>query len=180
MTKFPSTAVLAVYGMPDLPTCLPQTHSFYLHASDWCGLSLYVLHPILTWFVQGFASRDLHPASNQVSPSIIYYGKNPYPLRNCILPDEAAVRAQESRGCRPSGSWSPGTYWVGNYVISQWVCPLAFIPWPMRMWVTGCWEIVHFPTPLFHWFKHRSLDNTAVYATTSHMWPLIGTELVVL
>ena len=51
----------------------------------------------------------------------------------------------------------PGSCLTGNYVISQWVWLLAFIPWPMGVKVTGCQEFAHFPTPLlsadFHGIK---------------------------
>ena len=49
---------------------------------------------------------------------------------------------------RPSESWDPSCCWVGSYAISQWVCVLAFISWPLKMRVTRCWEIAQSPTPL--------------------------------
>ena len=36
-----------------------------------------------------------------------------------------------------------------NCAISQWVWVLVFIPWPMGMGVTGCWEIAHILTSFF-------------------------------
>ena len=47
-----------------------------------------------------------------------HYSKNPYPLRYCIIPNEATVGTQQPRGCRPSGSWATICY-IGNYVISH-------------------------------------------------------------
>ena len=77
------------------------------------------------------------------------YSKKPYPLRIQIIPKKTTIWAQKRIGCRPSGSWGPGRWKVGNYVISQWLWVLAFIPYPMGMMATGCWKIMHFPTPPF-------------------------------
>ena len=80
---------------------------------------------------------------------MVKYSKIPYPLRNHIIPNEASIRAQEPQSSRPSGSWTFGGCWVGNYAISQRVWIHAFIPWPVGMRIAGCWEITHFRTPLF-------------------------------
>ncbi len=48
-----------------------------------------------------------------------YHSKNPFLLRNCIIPNEATVRAQEAWGCKLSGSWSSSGCQVGNYAISR-------------------------------------------------------------
>ncbi len=68
-------------------------------------------------------------------------------------------------------AWCPSGCQVGNYAISQWARVLAFIPRPMGMSVTECWEITHFPTPLFstdfdtgHGIKNYSLTYTPTEA----------------
>ena len=53
--------------------------------------------------------------------------KNPYPLRNCIIPNLATVGAPGTK--RPVASWFPGpdSFLIGNYVISQWAWLLAIL-----------------------------------------------------
>ena len=77
------------------------------------------------------------------------YSKNPYTLRNRIISNLATVGAQEPWGHRPSGSWRPGSCWIGTHVISQRVWVLAFIPWPIGIRITGNRGIAQFPKPLF-------------------------------
>ncbi len=78
-----------------------------------------------------------------------HYSKNLYPLWNCIILSEAAVRDQKPWCHRLSGSWTLDDCWVGNNAIPQWVCVLAFIPWPTGMRGAGSCKIMHFPTPCF-------------------------------
>ena len=89
------------------------------------------------------------------------YSKNPYPLRNRIIPNKVTIKAPKP--WRPSGSWSHGGCQGVNYEISQWVWVLAFISWPpMGMGITGCWEIVSPKTPFSHLFQHWSWENDQV------------------
>ena len=87
------------------------------------------------------------------------YSKNKYPMKNRTIPNKATVGVQEPQGWRPSGSWSPNGCWVRNYVNSQWIWVLTYIPWRMEMRITGCWEIAHSPPPSFSRFWHWSWDK---------------------
>ena len=51
--------------------------------------------------------------------------KNPYPLRNRIIPNEATAGTPETT--QPAASWflGPDSCLVGNYAICQWVWALA-------------------------------------------------------
>ena len=73
---------------------------------------------------------------------------NPYPLRHCIIHNEATIEDQEARGCRLSGSWTLAVVALG-IIVSQWVWVLAFIPIAYRNKVTRCCEIIQFLTLFF-------------------------------
>ena len=53
--------------------------------------------------------------------------KNPYQLRNHIIPNKTSARVPGT--IRPAASWflSPNSWLVGNYAISQWVSVLAIM-----------------------------------------------------
>ena len=64
------------------------------------------------------------------------YNKNP--LRNRIISIKATARAPGTTRPVVSIFLGPNGCLVGNYVISQWVWALAFVPRPTGMRATGC------------------------------------------
>ena len=57
-----------------------------------------------TWIVMAVASTMTCKLTQTSSTD---YTTNPYPLRNCIIPNEATASVQEPRIQRTGGSWSP-------------------------------------------------------------------------
>ena len=72
------------------------------------------------------SKNTFHPGWHSVDNS-----KNPYPLRNRLIANEATARADKPWRCTPSGSLGPSGCWFGNYTISLWVWVHVFISWPM-------------------------------------------------
>ena len=60
---------------------------------------------------------------------MMYYSKNPCPLRIHQIPNQVTIGRQEPKGQRPSGSWAPVVAELGINADSQRVGALAFIPW---------------------------------------------------
>ena len=107
----------------------------FSHTPSWQPCCIYQVHwvEVPTWILQ-FTLHYLDQIQNET------YSKYPYMLINQVIPNLAIVGAQKSQGCLPSGSWCFSCCQVGNFVISQWVWVLDFIPWPMQMRATRCWE----------------------------------------
>ena len=53
--------------------------------------------------------------------------KNPYPLRNCKIPNLATTGAPGTTHSAASWFLDPDSFGVGNYVIFQWVRVLAIL-----------------------------------------------------
>ena len=95
--------------------------------------------------------------------------ENPYPLRNCMIPNSATAGAP--RTTWPVALWllGPDSCLVWNHAISQWVWALATIlPSQWRMW----FERIHFSTlrafdrKLLHIIfehEHQQPSNTSLF-----------------